>query len=131
MTGTSSATTVIPAACTNYSGATITVTAPTAGTIVIDANAWIQLDHTTGTIDALVVGIGTSATDCGTAFDEVHYQIPAAIPTYAGLTDNTFHVTRTFTVAAGTYTYYLNAQMTSGASGDRFWFASMQGAFYR
>lgn len=130
-TGSTGSTTYFTTTCQNYAGGTVTVTAPAAGRVLVQANAYVQLDHTTGTVDTLALGIGTTATDCGSATNQVNWQIPAAYPTHP-LQNMTFTVRRDFTVpAAGTYTYYLNGMMSSGASGsDRFWFASLDAVYY-
>ena len=125
------ATTYLTTTCTNYSGGQVSITVPAAGSIVVEANAWMILNHASGTEDALVLGIGTTPSDCGTAYDAVYWDIPAGWPTEASI-NQTFTVRRRFAVAAaGTYTYYLNGYLTSGysASTDRFWFANMVATF--
>jgi len=114
----------------NYSGAAVTITAPYSGTIEVLANVWVRFDHTLGTADILYLGIGTSPTDGGTAYNYVVYDIPSVIPTYTSSANNTFTVTRRFSVTAGTYTYYLNGYMSSGLANDYFWYASMRAVFY-
>lgn len=124
------ATTSLTSTLQNYSGGTVTITVPSSGTIVVEANVWVLLDHTTGTSDQLVLNIGTSATDGGDAYNNVYWTVPSAMPTYPQ-GNKTFTVRRHFTVTAGTYTYYLNGVMPTGASGnDEFWFANLQAVFY-
>jgi len=125
------ATTYLTTSCANYSGGQVSITVPAAGSIVVEANAWMILNHASGTEDALVLGIGTTTTDCGMAYDAVYWDIPAGWPADASI-NQTFTVRRRFAVAvAGTYTYYLNGYMSSGyaASTDRFWFANMIATF--
>jgi hypothetical protein len=130
ITSTSNGTTYLTTTCQNYSGGTVTITVPQSGTIVVEANTWLILDHTTGTEDQLQLDIGTSATDVGDVYNTVYWSIPAAMPTFASIYQ-TFTVRRAFPVTAGTYTYYLNGYMPSGASGnDKFWFCAMHATFY-
>jgi hypothetical protein len=115
---------------TNYEGGTITITVPRSGRIVVEANAWVQLGHVNGADDILWLGIGTSPTDLGDAFGRVAWEIPSAYPS-SSATERTFTVRRAFSVAAGTYTYYLNGVMDAGGTGDdQFWFAEMLATFY-
>ncbi|MDD3876264.1 MAG: hypothetical protein PHT69_06555 [Bacteroidales bacterium] len=124
-----SAITALTSSWANYSGASVTITVPYSGTIEVLANVWVQLDHTTGVLDRLYLGISNTTTDGGMPSNYVAYDIPAAIPTY-GLANSTFTVTRRFPVSAGTYTYYLNGYMLSGLSGDKFWYGAMRAVFY-
>lgn len=125
---TSGATTPIGASCTNYSGGSVTITAPAAGTIVVRATAWVKLSHTNGTLDALHTTIGTTNADCGDAYGRSFAIVPAAA---ASLTyDMSVAPSRIFTVGAGTYTYYLNGQMATGQdASDVFWFARIDAQF--
>ncbi len=115
----------------NYTGGAVTITVPRSGTIVVQANADMLLDHVTGTTKRLSLDIGTSATDGGDFYSTVFFDIPSVYPTVATTFNNTFTVRRSFTVAAGTYTYYLNGAITQGASGnDNFNYCTMQAIFY-
>ena len=122
------ATTTIGTTCTNYSGGTITVTAPVAGKIVVNANVVLILNHVTGTASQAEISIGTTATSCPavTGYD-VYAYLPSVITPSAG-----HHVWlrpfKEFSVAAGTYTYYLNGLTYSG-SGHVFWFAGLEATF--
>lgn len=128
----SNATTTITTGCINYSGASVTITAPFSGTIVVEANVWVKINHTTGTTDEVQLMIGTNSTDCASpAYNNADWQIPSALPT-TGQWSNTFTVRREFTVAAGTYTYFLNGNMISGQdASDVFWFANMNASFIK
>ena len=129
-TSTSSSTLVLTTSIANYPGGSVTITVPGAGTLIVEADAWMKLDHTTGTNDLLVLNIGTTATDQGTAFSQMHWSIPSAMPT-TPLSDYSFMVRGVFTITtAGTYTYYLNGYMSSGASTDEFWYDTMTATFY-
>jgi hypothetical protein len=130
-TSTSVAYTTVGTSWTNYSGGSVSITVPGPGTIVVEANTWMMLDHTNGTLTRLYLAIGTSATDGGNATDWVAWDIPAAMPTLAE-SNYTFTVRNLFTVSsAGTYTYYLNGMMASGASAnDQFYFDRMIATFH-
>jgi hypothetical protein len=131
-TSSTSATTDLTSSCLNYSGGTVTVNATGAGTIVVQANTQMRLYHTNGTGDTLVLGIGSTASDCGSSTNQVRWEIPADYPT-ATFTPHTFTVRRTFAAAAaGSYTYYLNGYMSTGysASTDCFYYATMDAVFY-
>ena len=127
----SGATTYLTNTWANYVNGTVSITVPGPGNIVVEANAYMELDHTNGTADNLFLNIGTTATDGGSPYDEVAWTIPSTDPTSA-LSPYTFTVRKVFNVtAAGTYTYYLNGEMTSGASGsDNFYWCRMIATFY-
>jgi hypothetical protein len=132
-TDTSGSTTYLTTTCLNYANAAVTITVPGPGTVVVQANAYMIADHTTGTRNYMILGIGTTMTDCGSVYDESRWDIPAAWPTASGISQ-TVPVARSFTIAAaGTYTYYLNGYMSSGyvASTDRFWFANLIATFHQ
>ena len=114
--------------CTDYMNVTITV--PSAGTIVISAWQYAILDHWLGTIDTLYTKISTSNSDCG--WDEwlgvtgVGSNLPSDID-YPQL----HSLQRMYDVTAGTYTYYVNAQMVTGQSAlDQFGHGNVVAVFY-
>lgn len=123
--------------CVNYTGGTISVTAPSAGNVLVIANVQMVYFHTTGVTDTFVLAIGTTNTDCAGINDRVVVTTLPPIPTFApgGLqTNGTYTVMRTFSVAAaGTYTYYLNGEKTAGGvtagAQDNFNYASMHATF--
>jgi hypothetical protein len=104
--------------CTNAIGAQVTVVAPVAGRIVVQGKAIYNLSHVVGTGDQIHTFIGTSATDCSSAFGwaditYVHTTQPTAVVNTTAL------ATRTFDVAAGTFTYFLNTRQLTGGGTDR------------
>jgi hypothetical protein len=118
----------------NYAGGTVTVNATGPGTVIVEANVWVQLTHVNGTDDDLRLYIGTTATDGGTfdEYNQVAWKIPSAYPTASDI-NHTFTVRRMISISvAGSYTYYLNGYMASGYSAytDRFWYAAMHAVFY-
>ncbi len=115
----------------NYSGGTITITVPGAGNIEVEANVWVNMDHTNGINDIVALNIGTTPTDYGNNFDVVRWTIPSADPT-SPINNYAFTVRRVIPVySAGTYTFYLNGYMPSGASGfDSMYYSSMIASFH-
>lgn len=113
----------IASSCTSYQSSQITV--PGAGTILASAAVRIQLSHTSGSADAMRVGFGTSTTDCPGGGNAAGVRLPSGMGTASDY-EYTLNPMRMFTVSAsGTYTYYLNGIMESGASsGDLIWSAS-------
>jgi hypothetical protein len=114
----------------NYSGGTITITTPASGFVVVEANVQLILSHTTGTRDYIELAIGTTNIDGGDNYNNLVWDIPAAYPTSA-LEVKTFTVRKTFSVAAGTYTYYLNGEVFIGwNASDVFNYAAMVATFH-
>lgn len=118
------------AACIAYDGIALTLTAPTAGQIVLDGTVWLRINHTSGTEDFGYVAFNDAADACpvSSAWRST-FQIPADLAT-----DATYHlsqsVTRTFAVSAGTHTFYIVGNMTSGYdAGDVFWYANASAVF--
>jgi hypothetical protein len=129
-TNTSGSTTTLNSTCHSYSGGSITMTAPRAGTIVVEANVRVRLTHVNGTADRLTLNLD-SATNCSAPHDQVTWTIPASYPDSSS-EEYTFTVRRAFAVSAGTHTYYLNGIMESGGtlSDDEFWYAALHATFY-
>lgn len=99
-----------------------TVTADSAGTVVVEAWGQFVVDHTQGTADRVAIGIETAATVVCNDPDTVNasdFEVSAAHGTNPDV-DFTVSHGRAFSQAAGTTrTYRLSGQMLSGAnSGD-------------
>jgi len=116
--------------CTNYPGAEITITVPSAGTIVVLAEARTIINHSIGNGDLLSVFIESSASDCTYPWGWAR-SVPANWPTDPVI-EETATPLRVFNVsAAGSYTYYLNGQTVSGSGvGNRFLSAISVAVFY-
>ena len=131
--GDANGTTVLDTAIQSPPGASITITVPDSGTIVVQANTRMLLDHNSaGPGDFLVLGIENTLSGGGSDWwDAVVWSVPPSIPSYNQNTF-TFTVRQVFTVpAAGTYTYYLFGYMGSGAdSNDKFQLIRMTAEFY-
>jgi hypothetical protein len=123
--------TTIGTSCTNYSGGSVTVDAPSYGNVVVEADVMLFLSHTNGTQDRATIRIGENATDCTSLADNAAVvDIPSGYPTATSL--YSVHLTRSFIVsAAGTKTFYLNGTMDIGQNaGDDFWFGNMKAVYY-
>lgn len=121
----------IGASCTTYVGAEVTIRAPGPGTIIVRATVGVGINHTFGVSDTARVVIGTSPTDCDlnnyTAFVSIPWSLPTETVHYV-----TVPIQRAVPVSgAGTFTFYVNAVMDTGASAlDRFDSASVVAVFY-
>jgi len=82
---------------------------------------WMQIGHVSGTEDNLILNIGTSASDEGNPYELTRWNWPSTDASFSNK-HYSFNVRRLFTVTAGTYTYYLNGKMTSGANSDDYFF---------
>jgi hypothetical protein len=118
-------TTTIGTSWTNYEDDSVGIYCPGPGYVIARSTTWLQINHTQGTEDGVYVVHDTTATDMGPSWDYVSaYGIAANDPTY--YKDVTIPVQTVFVIpAAGYYTFYLNAEMTSGQdTQDHFWYAS-------
>jgi hypothetical protein len=117
-TKTTSATTAIGTSCTHQEGAEITVfPLGIVGTMLVRANAWLQLNHQNTVDDTVELYIGTSPTDCSCSLGfTTSHTIPAEWPSATNV-DVTMPVSCSFQVSGGSnYTYYLNAISKSGSA---------------
>jgi hypothetical protein len=129
-TDTSGSTTTIGATCTHYDNAEVTITVPSDGTIIVTAQMWVLISHTSGTQDLWLLAVGTTPTDCGGPTDRWAGDITSNAPTDVS-NSRTGSPHRVFFVTAGTYTYYANGYMDVGQdANDRFWYASLIAVFY-
>lgn len=100
--------------CTNFDSVTITV--PSAGTIVVSSLVKLNVEHTLGTEDRWEILISDSSTICWSPPWTWLDEIPDGNPSESQ-TQMSAYLQRAFTVgAAGTYTYYVNGEMVSGES---------------
>jgi hypothetical protein len=120
------ATVDIATTCTTYTN--VTVVAPVAGTVTVRANWQTSINHLNGTISVYIGVLSNSASSCFSllGFDNYAY-LPASLPT--GDYRPVIPLSKTFPVSAGTHTFYLNAQKTSGNSGQH-WYAGLEAEFH-
>jgi hypothetical protein len=105
----------VGAGCINVANAQVTVAAPGAGRIMVQAGARVGITHATGTQDSMLLVISTSPTTCPPSRIS-RFRVSSAEP--AGEYVDTIVITGAFDApAAGSYTYYVNAIMEEGADG--------------
>lgn len=124
-------TTIIGTSVTQYDDAQVSLTTPGPGYIVVEANVWLTLSHSSGTDDDLVVGISESPVSLPASPSAWSvWLVPSAWPSAAP--ENTLYAHNTFwESSAGTYTYYLVGQMLSGQNaGDTFEYAHVRAVYY-
>ncbi|MGZ6528139.1 MAG: hypothetical protein ACXVES_13240 [Actinomycetota bacterium] len=97
----------------------ITIVAPSAGTVLVTADFFLQTNHTNGSFDETDFYVNTSSGGCAsfTPFDAFAVN-PPSLPTdiyYAEL-----HITHPFSVAAGSHTYFLNAKNYGGGTATHY-----------
>ncbi len=118
--------------CTNV--LILNITVPRAGTVVVTMSAHLWIEHATGTQDTWIVNTIMTTSACGDSNSSLiawDGDIPSAWPS-SSLTNEGGSATNAFPVpAAGTYRFYLNAEMSAGQStGDKVSEASLLAVFY-
>lgn len=120
-------------ACTNLPGASVTLTVPSSGTILLTGNAEVQFHHLAAAQEFAAFFIGTTAADCNLmtiGFRSI-MDLPASA-TVPSTARETVHVQSAVSVTAGTYSYFLNGAQSAGqdSANDRFIGGSLTGVFY-
>jgi hypothetical protein len=119
-------TATVGGACTAYPGGLVFVDAPGPGKVLVQTTIQLRFDHTVGVLDTVVVGIGTSPTDCSSP-DAVMVRM---FPEPTGFYYPTATPSRLFTVpAAGSYFFYVTA-FASGSPNDAFWQGKTQATYH-
>lgn len=100
-----------------------TITADSAGTVIVEAWGQFVASHTAGTLDRVAIGVETAGSVTCNDSDTVNasdFEVPASLGTNVDV-DFTVSHGRSFSQAAGqTRTYRLSGQMLSGANtGDK------------
>jgi hypothetical protein len=115
-TRTTVATTTIPDAgeigttCTDDNAGSLTMDAPSAGKVVVDAGATIYMNHQSSETNTVEVGIDETAGACNYGFAEAaRVKVPDGYPTFTALEWSLF-TSRTFEVKPGQHTYYIDAK---------------------
>lgn len=131
-TGYSSNSTPIGLTCTHYAEGEVTITVPSAGTVNVQANIVLLMEHTNGQQDYAEVHLSDSAGSCDSRTGEAgRVVIPSSLPTFTSPQDQQTMVPaiRSFSVpAAGTYTYYLNGVKTKADLAE-FYYAALTATF--
>jgi hypothetical protein len=132
-TGYSSNSTPIGTTCTHYAEGEVTITVPSAGTVNVQANIVLLMEHTNGQQDYAEVHLSDSAGSCDSRTGEAgRVVIPSSLPTFTSPQNQQTMVPalRSFSVpAAGTYTYYLNGVKTNTNDPAEFYYAALTATF--
>ncbi|MEA2024242.1 MAG: cell wall-binding repeat-containing protein [Actinomycetota bacterium] len=131
---TSGASTTIKTTCTSYENLVVPITVPGPGTIIVEANVNVKVEHTAGVHGLFDLLIGTSPTDCdsnmgpGAGGDNVFIFMDRQ-PNgdyYSWLTmKKVMHVS-----TPGTTTFYVTGKEIVGTSDiGTFWYAYMDATF--
>jgi len=109
--------TPLTATCAEVNGAAVTLAVPGPGTVVVTATVWVRLEHTAGSPEQAVFLLDSTSADCTDDRWHTYYSLANDEPT--GYYINSVFVMEPFGVAsAGTYTFYLNARMTTGETAN-------------
>ncbi len=117
----SSSTSVQPIgpSCDLVGGGVVTIAASGPGTMIIAAWARFSIVHVGGADDLLHVYVDSATASCTGTVSFGWYRVGAGLP--AGTYNDTVAMLGTFfATTAGTFSYYLNAEMAAGAGGDAF-----------
>jgi hypothetical protein len=122
--------TEIAATCSSFPGLAITLDTPVTGTVVLNANVQVDMNHVTGTSTYIELGFGEAVDDC--SFVVLGYDgsllIDAAVPT--GPVLDTIPLAKSLDIEAGTHTFYVNAVEIGGDGVSDFRFGTMNLTFY-
>jgi len=105
----------IGTSCGNYGAISLSVTAPVAGKVVVEATGDVRINHSNATTSEVDLFIGTSTSDCPGNYGHDSFMILAStLP--SGASFFSIPVRRVASVLAGsTTTFYLNSQTFGGA----------------
>jgi len=119
----------VPASCTHYTGAEVTITVPSAGQVLVYATVEIRTGHTLGMTDEVDLYLRTTSTTCGLDGTTMWTYHPAEEAT--GLYFDAMPLMNTFNVATGgTFTYYVNGyNFGETATADYFFSANIVAIF--
>jgi hypothetical protein len=97
-------------------GASVTINAPSTGTVVVSGLATINIDHTVGTVDLVTGLVDETASSCFTSHsaDQSVVRVPGALPTDANYRAP-MPLHGSFAVTAGQHTYTAGYYSSSGA----------------
>jgi hypothetical protein len=97
----------LPSVCSHVPGAEVTVNAPVAGRVLVEAHVGLDIQHTGGIEDAVFLWIRPDSATCGSATaGGIRGRVPAGFP--SGDTQFTTVGHAVFDVPSGLHTYYLN-----------------------
>lgn len=114
--------------CTNLTGAEVTITAPTPGTVVFTARTGFYINHLLDWNDAIYFYVGVTPTDCPMIQAWLTWPEPEPTALYPW---NAEVIAPIDVPSAGTYAYFLNARMAIGRDpGDQWEDATIVAVFY-
>lgn len=129
--GGSGATTTIGSTCTAYFGANVTLTIPSNGTVIVQAQEWVEIDHTTGTTDLGYLAVQNGSAPAVCPGPEFLWPVEVFSSEATGVYNLGAFPVNVFSVTPGNYTFSVVGYMSSGQdSGDVFWFANIMAAYY-
>lgn len=116
--------------CTPYHGGNVTITAPTSGKVVVQAQVWVILHHDSSNTTVAYVGVSSTNSTCQSGPYGWPIDILPGAPT--GWTNLGTFPQNVFTVSAGTYTFYVTGEVTVGwwPAEDVFWYDNIVAVFY-
>ena len=107
----------------------IAIVAPSSGNIVVSVWSYNRIDHTSGVTDSLWYKVSDTTTDCGADEYLGSWDIESPLPTAEYRNQLLFQ--RSFSVSAGTHTFYLDEIRKAGQdTGDLFVRGNMVAVFY-
>jgi hypothetical protein len=127
-TGYSGASTQIATTCTHYAGAEVTITAPSSGSVVVNANIVMLRSHTVGVNGSAYMGIQESPSTCNFSPGQAAFYFDPEGATAFTDAETTFPATMTFSVTPGSHTYYLNG-IKGGNDLEEFYYAALTATF--
>jgi len=116
--------------CTNHVGGQVTMAVPSNGYVVVQAQVLLWIDHVQLNQDRWLLGIGSTATDCGFGVFSWYDTVPADTASDSTI-ERTASLQRWFPVTGGNaYTFYVNGMMELGAGNDDFVLTTIVAVFY-
>lgn len=107
----------------------ITILVPSSGNIVVSVWSYNRIDHASGLTDSLWYKVSETTADCSADEYLGSWDIESPLPTAEYRNQLLFQ--RSFSVSAGTHTFYLDERMIQGQnSGDLFVRGNMFAVFY-
>jgi hypothetical protein len=116
--------------CTNYAGGQVTITVPSNGYVVVQAQVLLWVDHVQLTQDRWLLGIGSTAVDCGFGVFSWYDTVPADTPSDSTIERSAFLERWLPVIGGNAYTFYVNGMMEVGAGNDDFVLAAVVAVFY-
>ncbi len=115
--------------CTPYAGGVVTISVPANGTLVVQAQVWVEFAHTLGTSNLVYITVSNLPSTCNN--DTSVWPLTVGSVEANGTYDLGGFPMQEFPATAGTYTFYITGYMISGAPDSAyFWYANMAAVYY-